>query len=102
MEGFGLVCLEVTNYAKPCVGCFFDDGAADVIVHVEAGHLVQNPNDAQQVLGVLCVLPRDPVHARTLGGKVLNASIVVSLRTKFGHASESTFQGCCDSGSTAT
>jgi len=65
-EGFGLVYLEAMNYGKPCVGCW-DDGAEDVIVHGETGFLVHDPNDPQQLLGVLRTLLGNPELAGTLG-----------------------------------
>ena len=67
-EGFGLVYLEAMNFGKPCVGCF-DDGAEDVIVHEQTGLLVRDPNDAQELLGVLRRLLSEPERARQMGSQ---------------------------------
>jgi glycosyltransferase involved in cell wall biosynthesis len=67
-EGFGLVYLEAMNFGKPCVGCF-DDGAEDVIVHDQTGLLVRDPNNAQELLGVLRLLLTEPERARQMGAK---------------------------------
>ena len=45
------------NYAKPCVGCF-NQGAEDVIMHGETGFLINDPNNAQELLGILRLLLR--------------------------------------------
>ncbi|MCH7562947.1 MAG: glycosyltransferase family 4 protein, partial [Gemmatimonadetes bacterium] len=65
-EGFGLVYLEAMNFGKPCVGCF-DQGAAEVIVHGETGLLVEDPGDADELLGALHAILRQPEYAKELG-----------------------------------
>jgi glycosyltransferase involved in cell wall biosynthesis len=67
-EGFGLVYLEAMNFGKPCVGCF-DDGAEEVIVHDQTGLLVRDPNNAEELLGVLRALLTEPERARQMGAK---------------------------------
>ena len=65
-EGFGLAYLEAMNYGKPCVGCF-DQGAEDIIVDQETGFLVRNPNDQDDLLGILTVLLSDRQRALYMG-----------------------------------
>jgi phosphatidylinositol alpha-1,6-mannosyltransferase len=65
-EGFGLVYLEAMSCAKPCVGCF-DDGAEEIIVPEQTGLLVRDPNNEEEVLGVLRRLLTDPRRAESYG-----------------------------------
>jgi len=65
-EGFGLVYLEAMNFAKPCLGCW-DDGAEDVIVHGQTGHLVRDPKDRTEVAAALSDLLADPAKATQMG-----------------------------------
>lgn len=67
-EGFGLAYLEAMNYAKPCVGCF-GQGAEEIILHEQTGFLVHDPNDSEELCGVLLTLLRDPERVRAMGKK---------------------------------
>jgi glycosyltransferase involved in cell wall biosynthesis len=65
-EGFGLAYLEAMNFGKPCVGCF-DQGAEEIILHGETGFLVSDPEDSEELPGVMRTLLRDPLLARRMG-----------------------------------
>jgi phosphatidylinositol alpha-1,6-mannosyltransferase len=65
-EGFGLVHLEAMNFGKACVGCRHD-GAADVIVDGVTGLLAENPDDPDELAGLLCRLLGDAGYAARLG-----------------------------------
>lgn len=65
-EGFGLVFLEAMNFGKACVACY-DDGAADVVVDRETGLLVSDPDDQDELMGVLRRLLSRPEETAAMG-----------------------------------
>lgn len=65
-EGFGLVYLEAMNFGKPCVGCR-EDGGGDVILDGLTGLLVRDPDDREELEGVLSRLLESRQTAEEMG-----------------------------------
>lgn len=67
-EGFGIVFLEAAAAGVAQVAGD-SGGAAEAVCHGAGGLVVENPDDVEEVAGVLTALLEDPERRRSLGGE---------------------------------